>query len=545
MTRLELGAGIGASRFVPVDYTYIRQTKDGAMPIITYLFGTHFNEVKDGIITQSASTGWQNGTITTSGGKLVLSGDATTTGVLESISGTHSTFTYFYPKTIYQGNAELAVAQIGESSPGVKFVHRMRTEFEDLGTSDKLTIDLEAGNSVANTNAQFIIRETRGSVTTVLGTYTLPATEKLIDWKIEYLDEGVTKILYKTANGEPTVLFKGDLTAEITECKVIHKYMTDESSPTRSVYTDFIWCRYPALFSGHDTDIIYSALGIVKIFDTNGTETESAWTQVWSKDHFFTGDRVFDNGLLRMRFKGTPEIEIYGWNPTSVAWELTGSIIPQNNSGVRASYLHDLIISSYNRSQAEIIAKFGIVDYNIIFHKGMPYARFLLGSKKFIFKTTKARFAMSANLPDTNLLDYNQKYSDDTNRGNPLNLSTPEVISSFTEGTSTTRGLNHVNDNWFAVYNLTANSVVGFIGSGLIPSTIDIEATSSTVLKEVRYSWRQENILGVGILHGDPTTAVAGVPTVFNPGNDDTYVKWRANACYLKFPQRHFVRKKR
>lgn len=206
MTRLELGTGIGAERFTPIDYSYLRTTKDGDIPIITYLLGCHFNEAKGGIISETSSVGLQNGTTAFTSGKLALTGDATTTGVSERLSAIHTTFTYFYPKTIFQGNAELELAQIGESSPGIRFVHRMRTEFEDIGTGDKLTLDLEAGNSVTNTPAQFIIRETKGSTTTILGTFDLPTTEKLIDWQVKFLDEGVTKVLYKTATGGKSVV---------------------------------------------------------------------------------------------------------------------------------------------------------------------------------------------------------------------------------------------------------------------------------------------------------------------------------------------------
>ena len=55
MTRIELGTGVGASRFSPVDSSYSRVTKDGSMPIITYLLGTHYNEALDGILTATES----------------------------------------------------------------------------------------------------------------------------------------------------------------------------------------------------------------------------------------------------------------------------------------------------------------------------------------------------------------------------------------------------------------------------------------------------------------------------------------------------------
>jgi len=546
MSRLEVGTGVGATRFNPTDFAYSRTTKEGDIPVITYLLGSHFNEAKDGLVTQSQSTNLENPSIVWTGGKMELAGDSSTSGTSENLIATHSTFTYFFPKTNFNGNAELQDEQVGEFTPNVKFIERMRTEFEDLGTGDKLTLDLDSGNSVAGTNAEFLVKETRGGVETTLATFVLPSGEKSIDWKVKYLDEGVTKVLYKTASGVPTVLFKGDLTAELTECKITQQLVTDIATPTKTVKTDFLWCFYPAIYSGYDTPPKDKDKAIVKIFDTMGTEVEANWQRVFAKDHFFDGDRVFENGLFRMRFKTTPEIECSGWNVANVAWEVIGSIIPTNNTGAKGSVLHDVIIDSFNDSQVRLIAKFGIVDYIIYLKKAMPYARIRLQSKTVTFQTTKERFALSNTItPDTNLTDYNQKNSDDTNKGNPLNLASPENISVFTEGTDTDRGLDFVNDNWFAFYNLSVDDMVGFIGTALIPKAIDLEATSSTVLKEARFTFKRESIICVGILEGDPTAASGGVPSVFNPGIDDTYVKWRANAGIFVWRQEPFMRKKR
>ncbi len=546
MTRLEMGTGVGAVRFNPIDFTYVRTTKEGDIPIITYLLGSHFNESKDGIITQSQSTNLENPAIVFTGGKMELTGDSSTSGTTERLTATHSTFTYFFPKSIFQGHAELQDAVVGEFTPGVKFVERMRTEFEDLGNGDKLTLDLESGNSVTPTPAQFLVKETRGGVETILAKFDLPTGEKIIEWQVKFLEEGVTKILYKRITGDPIVLFKGDLSAELTECKIKHELFTDIATPSKTVKTDFIWCRYPALFSGHDTPMVNKDKAIVKIFDTEGTEVEADWQRVYSKDHEFFGDRVIENGLFRMRFKDTPEIECSGWNVANTAWEIIGSVIPTNNTASKAAVLQDVIISSFNSSQIRIIAKFGTVDYIIFFKKGMPYMRIRLQSKSVNFKTTKERFALSNTLtPDTNLTDYNQKNTDDTNKGNPLNLAAPENISVFTEGTDTDRGLDHVDDNWFAVYDLSADDMVGWIGTMLIPKTLDVEASDATTLKELRFTFKRETIICVGVLEGDPTAASGGVPSVFNASGDDTYVKWRANAGIFAWEQKPYVRKKR
>lgn len=545
MTRIELGTGVNASGYTPVDLTYKRTTADGDIGIISYLVGTHFNERLDGIITASDDGAIENDSITTSGGKLEISGDSDVGESLSTKSATHSTFMYFWPKTNIHGNAEIAVAQVGEITPGVAYTSKCRTKFEDLATGDKIIIDLDPGNSVANTNPVLSLKEEVNGTETTLATYTLDAGETKIDWQLKFLDEGVTKFSYKTPTGSPTLLWRGDLNADIGECKVMHELLTNEASPTRTVKFDFIWIIYKSIFAGYDEPPEDKYLACVCIYDTNGTETEADWIKVYSKDHNFVGDRVVENGLIRIRFKTTPEIEIKGYNSGTQAYDLIGSILPESTSGNLATNLLDVIFRKFNDSAVVITAKFGILDYRITMRKGMPYIRVRLNSQQMTFKTTKERFALSANTEDTNLKDYNQKYSDDANRGNPLNLAVPETISTFTYDSDVDRGLNHIDDNWFGVYNLASTDVVGWIGTILIPNSLEIEATDATTLKEIRFGWLRNNVVSIGVLNSLPTQTFNGVPRPFHPGNDDDYVKWHANSAIFDMAQSPFVRKRR
>ena len=544
MTRIEMGTGVGATGFNPVDFSYLRDTEDGKIPIITYLVGSHFNERLDGIITASDSGLIENDTIVTSGGKLEITGDSDVGESLSTKSATHSTFMYMWPKTQIHGNSEIAVAQVGEITPGIVYTSRMRTTFEDLSNNDKIIIDLDPGNSVANTNPVLSFREETEGIITTLATFVLPAGVITIDWQIKFLDEGVTKFSYKLPTGVPTLLWRGDLTADLAECKVIHEFLTNEATPTRTVKIDFLWIFYKSIFTGYDIAPEDKYKANIKIFDTNGTETESDWVRVNAKDHSFLGDRVIENGLIRIRFKETPEVEISGWDAVST-WVVLGSILPLNSTGTSASTLLDVIITGFNDSSCTITAKFGILDYRITMRKGMPYVHFKLNSEQFVFKTTKERFALSARTEGTNLKDYNQLSSDDTNRGNPLNLSSPETISIFTEDSDVDRGLVHVDDNWFAVYNLTSSDTVGWIGTTLLPVELEIEATNATTLKELRFGFRKNTAISIGALNSSPTTKFSGIPKPFFPGDDDAYVKWSANGSIFDLAQNPFVRKRR
>lgn len=544
MTRIEMGTSVGATGFTPVDVTYYRTTADGAMPVISYLIGSHFNERLDGIITASDDGLIENDTITVSGGKLVITGDSDAGNSLSTKSATHSTFMYMWPKTRIHGNSEIAVAQVGEITPGSAYTSRMRTKFQDLSNNDKLIVDLDPGNSVANTLPVLSLKEEHKGLETTLATFILPVGEIFIDWQIKFLDEGVTKFFYKTNAGLPTLLWRGDLTADLAECKVMHEFLTNEATPTRSVKIDFLWIFYKSIFTGYDIVAANKYLGNIKILDQNGTETQANWIQVYGKDHLFIGDRVVDNGLVRLRFKTTPEIEVYGWDGVS-AWVLLGSIIPENSGGSLATNLLDVIFSSYNDSACVITAKFGILDYRITMRKGMPYAKFGLNSSQFTFNTTKQRFALSANNEGTNLTDYNQLSSDNTNRGNPLNLAVPETISTFSEDSNVNRGLVHVDDNWFAFYNLTTSDTVGWIAPNLIPVELQVEATNATTLKQIRMGFRRNVTVAVGALNSLPTQLFSGVPRPFFPGDDDDYVKWHANSSIFDMSQSPFVRKRR
>ena len=178
MTRIELGTGIGATSLNPISFAYERVGKDGSIPVISYLIGSHFNERIDGVVTASSTGTIENDTLTFSGGKLEIAGDDDATEARSTKVATHSTFMYFWPKSRIHGNSEIPVIQVPEISASVKHTLRMRTAFTDLDNGDALYVDLDAGNDGAGsgpaTQPQLTFKEKRGSLVTTLASFDLP-----------------------------------------------------------------------------------------------------------------------------------------------------------------------------------------------------------------------------------------------------------------------------------------------------------------------------------------------------------------------------------
>ncbi len=549
MTRIELGTGVGAQNFTPIDFAYTRTTKDGNVPVINYLIGSHYNERIDGLFTFSDTGEIENDTVVTTGGKLEIAGDDAVAENTSTKRATHSTFMYFWPKTIIRSNSELSVRTVGEITPAVGYDLIARTVFEDLSTGDQIIVELHAGNSVAVTNAYLTLSEKVAGSILELARFILNDVDLKIDWELKFLDEGVSKFGYQEVTGEPTNLWKGTFKADVAEAKVFHELETNEASPTRTVKFDFIWILYKSIFVGYDVPIEDKLLGCVCIWDTitKGETDETKWVRVFSKDHEFLGERVIENAIIRCIIRDTPELEIYGWQTFDTpAWVRMGSILPRNSADNAATVLVDAIITKYNDSSINFKINFGIVEYTISLKKAMSYFRIRTRSKHFNFTTTKERFAFSADVPATNLTKWNMEHSDDSNRGNPLgtyeSVTNPRI---FTDDTDTDTGLQHIDDNWFAFYNTGENDVVAWIGTIIKPNALEIEATSSTVLKEARFGFIQPCIICVGVLTSKPNTKTNGIPKMFFPGVDDEYVKWKANAGVFAFDQNPFVRKRR
>jgi hypothetical protein len=537
MAHLSLSPPSNATTFSPLAKSFNRTTKTGVVPVVKVLIGSHYNAVIGNEMTLDSSGNIGGDSVAAVSGKLEIAGFSNDT-IDVTKSATFSPFMYFYPGIKIVGHMELQDATLGTGD------EKCRYEFQDLATGDKLQIDFEIGVS----NPQVIFREIAGSTTNVLSTTAMGATTKEIYFELDFQEEGITKfyLIDKTAAGAKTRVYNSSLTADIAECKVFMQLLTDQTT-TKTIKSDFIWIFYPKIHISYDVDLPDRLNGRVQIYDTviTADTDETNWEEVFSSDHEFKGDRIVENGLIRLWFKpATPGMEVWGYNGST--WVLTGEVIPKTTQAVLATTLHDIIIERFNNSQALLRVKYGIVEHVVNVRRGSPYCRIATTSTDFRINTTKERVALSTGTTATQIQDFNQAKTDDANRGNPMNLAVPATTFTFTDDADVDTGLDNMNDNWFAWYDTAqSNDTVGFIGFSERPIASVITATDATTLSNITWDFTNLAVVTVGTISGATNTTVGGIITILSVGNDDDYVKYRANEGIFSFNQRMTLRKKR
>lgn len=237
-------------------------------------------------------------------------------------------------------------------------------------------------------------------------------------------------------------------------------------------------------------------------------------------------------------------MSVYGWNGSS--YVLTGDVVPISSQSDLATTLHDVLFERFNNSQVVMNVKYGILEHTVNIRRGTPYCRVSATSNKFKVNTVKERIALSTNNTTTDIPDFNQKNTDDSNRGNPLNLSPTANPFVFTNDSNVTTGLGLLDDNYMAWYdNNVASETLGFIGFTERPIACTITATDATTLSNVTWGFTNLFVGTIGTLTGATNTSSAGILTVLSIGDDDTYVKYRANEGIWGFDQRMALRRKR
>ena len=145
MTRISLSGPVGSDKFTPVSKVYDRTTKDGAVPVVNYLVGAHYNVNVSGIlnVTSSGAT-IANDTLGIASSKLEIAARTTNAATTVTKTGTFSSFMYWFPKTKMEGNLELAVGTVsGSPLP----THSITYTFQDIATNDALIVEYKAGAS--------------------------------------------------------------------------------------------------------------------------------------------------------------------------------------------------------------------------------------------------------------------------------------------------------------------------------------------------------------------------------------------------------------
>lgn len=529
MTRLTMSVTGDPLTFRPVTSSLVRKSKDGNVNVVILLLGSHYNISVAGILQQDSTGDIEDNTksIASNSSNLELNLEQKSSGVTTAnLVGTYSSFMYFYPGLKIRGHLKLPITSHVITVPTLIAEYH----FKDLLNSDELIFRL----TLLESNLKFDFIEVVNATENVIYTEALAALKDEYYFEFDFNINGKSRF-YKLDNFETVTQTRvrkwiGDVKAKIGECNVaFHGHNSEQV--LRTISSDLILLEYPEIFLKFDRTTDERFIGQVKMFDDNNTTVEADWKQIRSRDYKFTGNRVIENGMIRIILNtSNPNIEIWGWNyeATVPAWEKVMTVLVDSDGGSKSLKIQNIKFEYFSKLQLKANINFGTSVYSLLMTRGDPYIT-LLNKSKLKFKIKSGKNRMGADFTTGN---YN--LSNTFINGNPAVRSlTTETLSGFT-----------LSDNYFGVYNDTDdNAIVGWISNIVQPDSIKIDIVGSDTEYEFTYP-RIGNIFGVGVLPSFPTNLVGGIPFMFVVGTQDKYVKWLANESILSFRELETIKRR-
>ena len=403
MTRLTMAVTGDPTTFRPVTSSIIRKSKDGDVNVVILLFGTHYNISIAGILQQDSSGDIDGATqvIQTVAGNLeVTCKQAGTPITTANLVGTFSSFMFFYAGLRIKGHLKMSETSHGLPVPEFKGEYH----FKDLLNDDELYFRLQ----LQEDELEFDVIEVVDGAETVIYNEVLGVGVDEKHFEFEFLTQGKSKLYTFTDYGDivnqvRTRVWIGNLEAKLGECNVaIHNHNGEEVLKT--VSSDFIFLEYPQIFLKFDREDIDRFIGQVKMYDDLNTGVETDWLQVRSRDYRFIGNRVIENGMIRVVFNtDNPDIEIWGWNFNAdiPVWEKALTIEVETDDGNKSLKLQNITFLYFSKMQAKASINFGTSLYTVLMTRGDPYITLLNTEKlKFKIKTSKNRVGIHFNDAD-------------------------------------------------------------------------------------------------------------------------------------------------
>lgn len=529
MTRLTIAVSGDNETFAPVSSALIRRTKSGPLNVVIMFFGTDYNISMAGVLQSTTKGNVINDTISVADSKVKLEAQSGNTEDATLIGG-FTSFMYFYPKLKIRGHLE-----ISESSDSTTPMPNLEGnyQFTDLVTGNVLKFNLR--RKLAN-NVFELIKIIDG-VSTVIADVELPAGVLEYDFEFRYLENGKSKLFNVTYSTKGLMTFKrewiGNLGFNPAECSVNVSLTNGSATTLKHMKSDSIFLKYPNIYLGYDpVDGESYFTGQIIVYDDINSVNEDDWVRVISRDYQFIGNRIIENGIIRIVITtNKPIIELYGWNYTKEipGWEYTGKMIPLSDDLEESIKLQSVLIDHINVNQIRLKVNFGSTIYVIRMSRGSPFIN--------IFSTASRNIKIV--VPATRFI------------GDFMTENNYDLKSSFTKGNPIFRNaveeeITNVdpNDNYWGWYTSTlASEVVGWLSNFIKPTKIKIKRVELGLEFLFTYD-KSVNILGFGVLPGSPSNVVNDVPLPFAIGNIDDYVKWRANEAMVSFRQDNFLRRR-
>ena len=392
MTRLTINVVGDPLTFRPVTSSIVRESKEGNVNVVIMLFGTHYNIKMDGILQQDTSGDISGQTITVADSEVALTMQRSMggTGTAELI-GSFSSFMYFFPGLKLKGHLKLSETSHGPVVPELEGNYT----FIDLLSEDKLIFRLIRDEL----NLRFETVEEVSGVEHIIYSENLAVGIDEIFFEFVYLEQGRSKLFtyedYAKLTQVKTRKWIGNVTAKIGECNVSIRHKNSEEVE-HTVNSDLVFLQYPEIFLKFDRDSTDRFIGHVRMFDDNNSAVEADWGQIRSRDYKFIGNRVIENGMIRVIVNTmNPVIEIWGWNivATIPTWVKCMSIVPESTTGVQPLKVQNVIIEYFTSAQIKVEVNFGTSLYTFIMSRGDPYITMLEKAKlNFRFHSGKSRF---------------------------------------------------------------------------------------------------------------------------------------------------------
>ncbi len=394
MTRLTMAVAGDPLTFRPVTSSIVRTSKDGAIDVVIMLVGTDYNITMNGILQEDATGDIEPSTqdIDVNNGFLELKAEQKTAGItVANLIGTFSSFMYFYPATIVKGHLKLDETAHAIPVPELEAHYH----FKDLLSNDEIFFRLIRDEL----NLRFEFVEIVDAVENIIFTVNLSVAVDEYFFEFRFLKDGKSQLLriddYKTSTQTKVRVWIGDIKAKIGECNVsAHIHNIEETIHTMS--SDFLFIDYPLIFMKYDRTDTQRLLGRIRMYDDRNDPVEANWREIRSRDYKFEGNRIIENGMVRIIIKTVdPIIEIWGWNYENgvPSWELALTFIPDTDADIPSLKVQNLVFEYFSFEQLKCHVNFGTSIYSFIMSRGDPYITMLNTAKKnFKIQSAKDRF---------------------------------------------------------------------------------------------------------------------------------------------------------
>ncbi len=508
--------------FRPLSPTVVRKCKDGNVNIINLLFGSNYNIKLDGVITNTINNKVRdsNYTVMTESSLLKLKHESLSldNAVLTS---RFNSFMYFYPKSKIKFHLKLVDTEASTSSVRV---FKGNLEFEDLLSEDKLTFELRRVSNITHLD----VKETKAGVEKILYTENLGSGVHEYWGEFWYLFNGQCRF-YKTNVDNTnkritnTKLWTGDITALLGECSVSYNSINGDNV-LKELHSDYMFIYYKDIYLRYDQELDDKFIGAIKVYDNFNSDIEENWRRIRTRDYKFIGDRVIENGMVRIVIKNlNPVIEVYGYDyENTESWIYCYSILTESDNNRSSLSIQNVAITTFSYDQINLEVNFGTRVYKILMTKGDPYItvsnRY---NKKLFIKTGKKNFTFDG--------ENDSWYS--LGKDNEIGLVEDQSIVDY-------------RDNWFSLYDPNKSvEVLGWFANVFNPSKFKTTLYNDEYIFEFEYP-QTANVFGFGVLVGNTKDKINNVQVAFTVSNIDTYVKWRANESVYAFQEKNVFKRR-